>query len=188
MVENIFPIGIYRSRFPDINFIGYLCKYVIPKLEFGGGHPTMYYGIKSTKGFSNLDANTFKPLTDFIEKSAQQCWTEFGYFPDIVPRLLNSFINCGEPNSSSLSHHHYDVPLTAVLYLSASPEQGNLVLENPMDLILRGQPIERQTQHTRHEVELHTGDLIIVPGFLKHYTLPNKTNDQRIVFVADIGK
>ena len=75
-----------------------------------------------------------------------------------------------------------------MLYLDASPEQGNIVFENPMDLIIGGQPIKMPYKNFTHEVEVVTGDLILFPGYLKHFTKPNLTNRPRVTFVANLNE
>jgi ectoine hydroxylase-related dioxygenase (phytanoyl-CoA dioxygenase family) len=77
---------------------------------------------------------------------------------------------------------------TAVLYIDASPEQGTLVIENPLDMILMTQPISPEVKYPmRQEIEVHTGDLVIFPGYLKHSVNPNLTDKERIVLAFNIG-
>ena len=46
-------------------------------------------------------------------------------------------------------------------------------------------PIVNETQ-TLREVACKTGDVIIFPGWLKHFTTPNKTDKERIVMTINI--
>jgi uncharacterized protein (TIGR02466 family) len=86
------------------------------------------------------------------------------------------------------SHLHISMPLNAVLYLDACPEQGNLVIENPNDQLLATQPINyRETFQFEQEIEVNTGDFIIFPGFLKHKVRKNMSDRPRMVLGLNFG-
>jgi hypothetical protein len=188
MVHDIFPTKIYKTKFPDMGFISHILNDVVPTLEYNGYHPAVQQ-LKTTFRDLTLDAETFKPFHDFIESEAKTFWDQLGYLPEESPVIKTMVINRGGPGSAVLSHNHYpNIMLAATLYLSATPEQGNLVVENPNDLLLCAQPYASFKDHTRYEVPVHTGDLVIFPAYLKHFTFPNKTDSERVVFVAHLGR
>ena len=80
------------------------------------------------------------------------------------------------------------MPFTAVLYIDASPEQGNLIIENPMDMVLMTQPISPTVNYPMvKEMPVKSGDLVMFPGYLKHSVRPNTINKNRLVLGFNIG-
>jgi hypothetical protein len=80
------------------------------------------------------------------------------------------------------------MPFTAVLYIDASPQQGNLILENPMDTVLMTQPISPTVTYPMvKEIIVNSGDLIMFPGYLKHRVNPNVTDTDRLILGFNIG-
>jgi hypothetical protein len=80
------------------------------------------------------------------------------------------------------------MPFTAVLYVDASPEQGNLVIENPLEMVLMTQPVSPDVKYPLgEEIAVSSGDLVIFPGFLRHSVKPNNTDKPRLILGFNIG-
>ena len=130
-----------------------------------------------------------RDLIAFTEEAAKDYWKELDYFPGLQPFVLEMWANKSPRGGYIASHLHLSLPFTAVYYVDASPEQGNLVFENPSDLLLSAQPvnyIEGKYQF-EHEVEVNSGDLLIFPGYMKHRSIPNKTDRPRLILGITFG-
>jgi ectoine hydroxylase-related dioxygenase (phytanoyl-CoA dioxygenase family) len=81
------------------------------------------------------------------------------------------------------------MPVVGSFYLKKPPDSGGLCFENPMEILLKHQPLEKIYKLERsnydtmldHEVNASEGDLVLFPGYLKHYTQPNQSNQDRII-------
>jgi len=129
----------------------------------------------------------FRPVRDFIVAKAQEVWQELEYYQDQSPMIYQSWINVGGRGAFALPHVHYNAYLSAVVYIDSGPDQGNIVFESPLDMAMCHQPLSRKTERLRQEIAVKTGDVIIFPGWLKHYTTPNRTDRNRISFIANFN-
>lgn len=69
---------------------------------------------------------------------------------------------------------------------SGLQEQGNYVVEDPLDVVLAQIPYLPQGRNYRlKEIPIKTGQLIIVPGWLRHSVMPNTTNKTRYTWNMD---
>jgi uncharacterized protein (TIGR02466 family) len=86
------------------------------------------------------------------------------------------------------SHLHGNMPFTAVLYVDASPEQGNLFIENPMEMVLMNQPIGPDVQYPLgEEIAVNSGDFVMLPGYIRHSVRPNTTDKPRLILAFNLG-
>lgn len=133
-------------------------------------------------------AQETQSVVEFIESCAKEYWLENQYYQELQPFVLQMWANSTPKGGSISSHLHGSIPFTGVLYIDASPEQGNLVLENPNDTLLMSQPINPNAQSLmEYEVEVNTGDLILFPGWMKHRVKPNTSETPRLILGFNIG-
>lgn len=130
-----------------------------------------------------------KDLIAFTEAAARDYWKELDYFPGLDPFVLEIWANKSPRGGYITSHLHLSLPFTAVYYVDASPEQGNIVFENPNDLLLSSQPVNYAAgkYQFEHEVEVNSGDLLIFPGYMKHRSIPNSTDRPRLILGITFG-
>jgi uncharacterized protein (TIGR02466 family) len=127
-------------------------------------------------------------VVDFIESSAKRYWDECRYHKDLTPYVFQLWANSTPGGGWIHSHLHGNMPFTGVIYIDASPEQGNLMIENPMDMILMSQPISPDVKYPMaEELKVKSGDLIMFPGYIKHSVKPNKTDVPRLILGFNIG-
>ena len=142
------------------------------------GSRTVYYDIKQEL-HQDVDISIIK---NWVEEQATEFWKELKLNPELVPTVINSWCNICPPNSLVWPHNHIPITLTCVFYLDATPQKGNLILQNPMEAILAHLPYE-QTYSSRefnYEIEAVTGKLAMFPGFIKHFTRPNESTEDRM--------
>jgi uncharacterized protein (TIGR02466 family) len=196
MKINLFSVDVWKFRYHDVDYLKTLTD---PKFLNTTGLGSRDYIVASTmqssawswheiEGNDRLhDRKEFISLRDFILEKSQLVWQELGYYQEQTPKIYQSWINVGKKDGLILPHIHYNASLSAVVYIDASSEQGNLVFESPLEMAMLSQPMPDKTKRVRKELEVQTGDVVIFPGYLKHYTMPNKTNQPRISFVANLN-
>ena len=205
----LFSTNIHKSRFEDKNILANLTEHVKDLMSTrqqntpNNYNKLQYEKFNSTKTtyvrynpaisqpfdsgkYNNLHSTEpFLKVTEYIEQQAKIFWDELEYFEDISPKIFASWANITDHNEDVSTHAHLKCTLTSVLYLNAAKDAGNIVFEHPMDLLVGSQPI--RTNKLRKEIEVQTGDLIIFPSYLKHYTLTNLSNQLRVSLAADMN-
>jgi hypothetical protein len=129
MIETLYPIQIYKNHIDIKNLdqliepeflkslpIGDLQEYPLtPNTVTGYGS---WYKIKDSE---KLHAQSeFCLMMEIVNQHAKEFWNHLGYWPDIFPKPYQSWINISDRNGMLSSHIHYNVPLSAVVYLVAS--------------------------------------------------------------------
>lgn len=195
-VMPLFPFKIYKTRFEGYEFIK---ENVFSKLD-----DTFFATEKNNQHFmrdgnlctyhvnpnlNRLYPEELKELITFTEAAAKDYWNELGYFPGLEPFILEVWANKTARGGWIHSHLHLSLPFTAVYYVDASPEQGNIVFENPSDLLLSAQPVNyyEGRYQFEQELEVNSGDLLIFPGYMKHHVLPNNTDRDRLILGLTFG-
>jgi len=129
-----------------------------------------------------------KDAVDFVESCAKNYWKECGYFEGLTPFVFQVWANKTPKGGYIDSHLHGNMPFTAVMYIDASPEQGNLFLENPLETVLMTQPISPNIKYPiGQEISVRSGDLIMFPGYLRHSVKANLSETPRLILGFNIG-
>jgi uncharacterized protein (TIGR02466 family) len=204
MINPLFSINIYKTKFNNIKKLKSICEFDIQSESFSSDRAS-YKDLfnEPSKVSSNLHSwrdnsgteklhttEPFSEITQFIESHAKIYWDHIEYYNDVRPKIYQSWITKYHHGGFIDKHDHLPASLTGVLYLNASPEQGNLVFENPLELWLRTQPYsadKRKGSFFQQEIPVATGDLILFPGYLRHYTLPNRSQQDRIIMSFNLN-
>lgn len=133
-----------------------------------------------------------KTVFDFISEHGKIYWENvLGYHDQLHPYILDAWITSVRQGGFVASHNHNPIPVAAVFYIKAGEGQGNLYLENPNDLIIGKAPYKANSgyvpQRFNHEIESRSGKLVLFPGWMKHFTKENTTNDIRISMAVNFG-
>jgi uncharacterized protein (TIGR02466 family) len=129
-----------------------------------------------------------RAVVEFVEAAAQEYWKELNYHQALTPFVFQMWANRTPQGGYIDSHLHGNMPFTAVLYVDASEDQGNIVIENPMDMVMMSQPIGPNVKYPMgEELTVQSGDLIMFPGYLKHSVRPNATDRDRLILGFNIG-
>jgi uncharacterized protein (TIGR02466 family) len=127
-------------------------------------------------------------VVNFVEQAAKEYWKLCNYHGGLTPFVFQMWANKTPKGGYVDSHLHGNMPFSAVLYVDASPEQGNLVLENPMEMVLMTQPIGPNVKYPmEHEISVSSGDLVMFPGYLKHRVMTNTIDKNRLILGFNIG-
>jgi uncharacterized protein (TIGR02466 family) len=191
----LFPIKVYKDFYASYND---LKKNLFPKLEDvfeksrENNNPFMKEGAVCSyqaNSYLHIDfPEETKHVINFVESAARKFWKECGYYEELDPYVFQTWANITTGGGWVQSHLHGNMPFTAVLYIDASPEQGNLILDHPLDTVMMSQPIGPDVKYPiEHEIEVNSGDFIMFPAFLKHKVRPNMTDRPRLIMAFNIG-
>jgi len=140
----------------------------------------------STAGNLQQSPHHWEILEDFLVWMQAQIipiWDHWNYFP-CMPQPFNSWVNLHKRGGETLEHYHSPCPLVVSCYLKCPPNSGNFLVRDPFEYHLFGTPSEPQ-EKLWTEIPVQTNDILIFPGWLKHKTQPNETDEDRIVLTLN---
>lgn len=121
-------------------------------------------------------------ITDFFQQ------LEFG--PDFPKdwKFENSWAAV-YPKSAYVPHHsHGDVHWSGVYYVKTPEKCGNLIFFDPKEYALSNEPSDTKWRgNRRSEILVEAGKLIVWPGYLKHESMPNQSDEDRIIISFNIN-
>jgi uncharacterized protein (TIGR02466 family) len=132
----------------------------------------------------------------------------FNFFYEAIRPLITDFFNQLEagpdfskewgfenswaavyPTGAYVPHHnHGNVHWSGVYYVQTPPHCGNLVFFDPKEYALSNEPTDTKWRgNRRSEVEVTAGKLFVWPGYLKHESMPNQADTDRIIISFNIN-
>lgn len=191
----LFPTIVYKNFYPDYQHIeAELFPLLEPLFDVTKDHNNVFMKqgtICSYHTFSDLHTRfekETKQIVDFVNQCAEQYWKDCGYYQELHPFVYQMWANKTPKGGYIDSHLHGNMPFTAVLYVRADANQGNLFLENPLDTLLMTQPIGPDIKYPLgEEIAVKSGDLVMFPGYLKHSVKPNQSDADRLVLAFNIA-
>lgn len=157
----------------------------------GGEYGIMYDVINFDNPDSpeNIKNPELKKLYDWMDEQCKLYWKEIGYNQMLNPYILQMWGLHQGPGGFTTSHNHAGIPIAASFYVDAE-DKGNFVLEDPSELVLSRAPynkVKGTPKRFHHEIEVKNGRLVLFPGWMKHFSRPNPTKDDRILMAINYG-
>ncbi len=198
---DIFAHTIYEVEFPNFKDIQqdlianlqsnfnskFVNEYEGHEHPIKNGAITMLYDKFENKPIENP---MLQSIHDFIHEHGKNYWNVLNLSKHLNPYVLQLWMNAVPRGGFVASHNHNPTPISGVFYINAEPRMGNLFLENPLDLVLGKSAYHSETRTpTRftYEVESVSGKLVLFPGWMKHYTKPNPTDEIRMSMAVNYG-
>ncbi len=97
----------------------------------------------------------------------------------------HSWINRHLTSGETLEHSHSHATFVASCYIRCPPGSGNIEFKDPLEYHKHNFPVIPETSFYK-EVNCATNDVIIFPGWLRHRTQANQTDQERIVMTFNI--
>jgi uncharacterized protein (TIGR02466 family) len=192
--RDVFPTKIYEAEFPNFDQVqDQILEAVIPyfnKPAEGNEYVTGNGQAMIIRTGNDLHKDpALKNVVDFIEFHAKEYWKQSELTSRIDPYILQLWANTIPPGGFTPAHNHNPVPMGGAFYINAVPKMGNLYLENPMENVIGKQP--RDFQHKPYlyteTINVSPGKLIMFPGWMRHHTRSNMTQENRYVMGFNIG-
>lgn len=204
---DLFPQTVYETEFSEYHLmqddlISYISSNFHPELinEYHAhDHPIRngaLYKIYDKYAFTNegesksINDPNLQKLYDWITFHGKEYWKILNFSRMLDPYILQLWATATGRGGFVASHNHNPVAVSGVFYLKSEPKLGNLFLENPMDLVL-GKSSYHSDKLTptrfNHEIESVSGKLVLFPGWMKHFTKPNPTDEIRMSMAVNFG-
>lgn len=181
MLQNIFITSIWNVNLDfDLNLLKKEINEITSKdkgriISNQGGYQTNDIDMKTNTHINFLckaildNTNSFKKKLNLKDGSnIQNMWINKNYFKDY-----------------NILHNHPNSCISGVFYIQCSKESGSINFQNPStDGIgyVWEDKIKNYNNNTSSEwsIDPNPNQLLLFPGYLKHYVKPNLTKDERI--------
>jgi uncharacterized protein (TIGR02466 family) len=190
MVSNVeqitpFPSLIYKTRFNgDLSGIANLALKIC---NTEGTDYLLEVGGKST--YDTVKDAILKPecfeLHDFIIAQHKTVW-DMWHLTNRPRYVHSSWFNLHPPGSFTEEHDHSGIHMVVVAYLKNPENGGNIQFKDPMNQIWASYPRTDDYAYDWKTVEVKTGDVLFFPGFLRHKTEINKSDEDRLVLTTNV--
>lgn len=128
--------------------------------------------------------NTFQPFMDWLNDPLLEVWERLNYtVGNTNCRPEQSWLNLHKNSGQTLEHAHGYVELVVTCYLQLPKNSGYIEYRDPLDQLKVNTPTYENASF--YEVPAVTGDILIFPGWLKHRTQPNSSDEDRIVMTIN---
>lgn len=193
-VKDIFPLKIYEATYPNFESIKeQLLEHLEP--HFSTLAPNNEYTDSSGKPLiyrtmPNLETDpNFKDLIEFVEYHGRIYWKELELTSRVEPYVLHMWSNKIPPGGITPVHVHTPMPIASALYVHARDDMGMLEIENPIDTIQKLAPRDNALSpyFQTHKVPIEDGKLVLFPGWIRHFTRSNTSNENRVICSFNIG-
>lgn len=193
MIYNLFSTPIYKiNLLESLDEINEIEKIIRHKLNYA---EESLSSLEKNGGASTYETDNqlhklpiMQQLSKLVSFHSSMYWRVLDVDERLSPRIDQCWSNIHRSRSFTLQHSHSLMPMVAAFYLKAEPDSGDLILTNPAEYSITNIPfsndIERKIE-TR--VKVRTGDLVLFPGYIRHKTGENFSNDDRIVISFNIG-
>jgi uncharacterized protein (TIGR02466 family) len=195
MILELFPTRIFKTTYPNVEELKTTLflklRQVFEQTEHNNqswmrNNTLCSYNVAST--IHQQFPEETRDIVNFMESAAKEYWKACGYYEELDPYVLEMWANETPKGGWVDSHLHGPIPFSGVVYVDASPEQGNLVIDHPMEMLLMSQPIMPTKEYSlSQEIEVNTGDVILFPGYIKHRVKPNTTDRNRLILGFNFG-
>jgi uncharacterized protein (TIGR02466 family) len=180
----LWPDLIYKTRCPlDLSeaaeIAAVACRSAGPHaLEKGGGSSTY-----NTLNVMN-SLPEFEELNRWMVEQSKKVWEAWGMI-DMKRFVHRSWANVHPPGAYTDEHDHGSTHQVITLYLKKPENSGNIFFRDPMSYTKCAWP--QQIVKDWFEVPCEQNDMLIFPGFLRHKTGPNESQEDRLVLTTNIS-
>lgn len=186
MIHSLFSLPIYHTNIANEVDLHTIEKNLLG--EFEKSSPSVSPlekngGISTYSSDSQLHKKDYAShLNSIITEHVKKYWKILNIDSRLEPDIDECWSNIHYHGSSTEYHSHSLMPIVATFYVKAFANCGELVLINPMEYGLTHIPYDVPIeQKTETKLEIYSGDLVLFPGWIRHRTEPNYSNNDRIV-------
>jgi hypothetical protein len=156
----------------------------VSELEIGQSTSTLHEQARPPHEWKD---KIFYDFFQWLNVPLTEAWNAMNYqFYNKNPGYINSWFNRHQRTGETTEHHHAYTELVVTCYLQLPKDSGFIEFRDPLEYAKSHTPIIHEKELWK-EVPAVTGDILIFPGWLKHRTQPNITDDDRIVMTVNVG-
>lgn len=120
-----------------------------------------------------------------IKERLDELYFYFEFREDLSLKINNSWVNINKKHNFNAPHDHSYGLFSGVYYVKAEQSMGDIIFMNPcpsQGICIDSNIIKTLNPFNSNITRLTptTGMLVLFPSWMKHYTDPNKTEEDRI--------
>ena len=127
----------------------------------------------------NISVEIHNGLTNIVDELSNEIGVNLS--------IGKKWININRKNNYNISHHHGNSGFSGVIYITTSPNCGNIVFQNPAQTGFSTIPPNVLGYEDRIIIPAETGRMVIFPSYLSHYVEMNNTDEPRISVAFNLG-
>lgn len=156
--------------------------------EITNHHPEVENG-NSTLLARIEEPHLWSELQDYM-KFISSTMPHVAEYYDLLPagvRVMNSWFNCHRPGGRSLQHEHGTVDIVFSSYPKFPKNGGRIEFKDPLEYHWHGYPKKNDRNMYWKAVDIEEGDILIFPGWIKHRTEINNSDQNRYVLTVNLN-
>lgn len=135
--------------------------------------------------FLDLNDKKFQPLISAVEERFNILHKELGLSNFVNQAISEYWVNINLNEKISFPHSHPNRVFSAVYYVKAEKDCGNLVFMNPNKVVCQNISDDCISEYnffnaTHWKITPEKNLLVIFPSWLEHYVMPNNSGSDRI--------
>ena len=137
--------------------------------------------------------HTWTEFRDFVQgwlpARIGEIWETWRLEPRVKNYISESWVNVHPKGGWTAEHMHNRAIVAVSCYLNVPPKGGNLLIENPMQIYKCAEPMHGNYDSLGlkwHTVDVETNDVLLFPGWLKHKTETNHSDEDRYIMSINI--
>lgn len=187
-IESVYPHGsyVYRAHFKfDWNRLRPVCKNLIETTKHEGylveGGKTSVSNHKQPHLLPE-----FKDFYTWLKTIVKEvAINKEGFHKNFKYSVGNSWVNYHGEGGKTLEHNHSNAIFVAATYLYMPENGGYIEYKDPLEYHKAAYEHQDGKSWFWKEVPAVTGDVLIFPGWLKHRTQNNLSNEKRWVLTTN---
>jgi uncharacterized protein (TIGR02466 family) len=148
-------------------------------LERGGGRST-YDRVSQV-----LDLPECFELQQWLIEQSKVVWNLWG-LQDLPRYAGRSWFNWHPKGAWTDEHDHGPTHMVMAMYINQPANGGNIQFKDPSQYCWSAYPKAEEYGYDWRTIAVETGDVLFFPGFMRHRTEVNESDDDRIVLSANI--
>lgn len=204
IIKPIFPVPTLEAIIDDYENINKLLKIELDKIFDSDAKRRVlshkwgnyeFTNERTTFGYSNFDPlepssmsddKNFKFFFDHIAQLITEFFNELGYFDRW--HFVNAWAAVYPKGAWVPLHDHVPLHWSGAYYVKTHKNCGNILFHDPKEYALSNEPEDFMFRgKNKSAVEPQDGMLLLFPSYLKHETLPNQEDEDRIIISFNIN-
>ena len=161
--------------------------------KWGYGETTDDVDLFDQYGLTSFTSTNLAGQTDSDWMDVEHAIVDHAQYliPDLRPKIANMWLTIYPQGGYVPTHTHPGSVLSGVYYAKAEPNCGNLEFQDPSWALK--QSIQFSNEKTpdclklsNYVVQPTSGLLVLFPSYLPHFTQPNQSGEDRIIYSFNI--
>jgi uncharacterized protein (TIGR02466 family) len=176
------------------HFDGFNQKELIPICEQMIKNSPLKIQLEQGDAFSSVSnetmphtMNQFKPFYNWLLPVVNHIiHKEWGIVNDWKFGISNSWVNVHKKGGITIEHEHGQTTLVAAAYLNLPKDGGFIQFKDPLEYLKAMRARPESSDRDFKTIPAITGDVFLFPGWVRHRTQPNNSDEDRWVITTNV--